>query len=84
MEVAVGDGGTGAASQGITVTHTGAVEESLRPMWISLGRAMLYTLRHHGQQNQTVISNINPKSKLKGQALKITDVDLQSSCFSHG
>lgn len=59
------DGGTSAASQGITVAHTGAVEESLRPMWISLGRAMLYTVRHHGQQNQTVISNINPKSKIE-------------------
>ena len=60
-----GDGSTGAAFQGITVTHTGAFEGSLRPTWISAGRAMLYTVRHHGQQNQTVTSNMNPKSKIE-------------------
>lgn len=60
-----GDGNTGAAFQGITVTHTGAVEGSLRPMWISAGRAMLYTVRHHGPQNQTVTSDMNPKSKIQ-------------------
>lgn len=59
-----GDGNAGAAFQELQ----SPTQAQLRGPWGpcgSAGRAMLYTVRHHGPQNQTVTSDMNPKSKIE-------------------